>query len=267
MLAAWKKSSEKPRQCIKKQRHYFVYKGPYIQSYGFSSSRVQMWELDNKIGWPPKNWCLKIVVLEKTLESHLDSKEIKSVNPKGNQSWIFTGRTDAEAEAPILWPPDAKGQLTGKHPDAGKDWKQEKGTTEDEMVGWHQWDMSLSKLQDTVKEKGAWCTAIHGVAKSWTRLSDWTTQCSIVYMYHAYFIHSSVSGHLGCFHVLVIVNSAGMNIEVYVSFWIRVYERWFLSLFLPFMVQFWITHWNSGGIESIRSVKPWVQFWLKHSYS
>ena len=145
--------------------------------------------------------------------------------------------------------------------------QEEKGMTEDEMAGWQQWDMSLSKLQDTVKERGAWRAAIHGVAKSWTCLSDWTTQYSIVYMYHTYFIHSSVSGHLCCFHFLVIVNSAAMNIEVYVSFWIRVYESWLLSLVLPFMVQFWLTHWNSGGIETIRSIKSWVQFWLKHSYS
>ena len=99
-----------------------------------------MWELDNKKGWAPKNWCLWILVLEKTLESPLDSKEIKSVNPKGNKSWIFIGRTDAEAEAPIIWPPDAKSQLIGKDPDAGKDWRQEeKGKTEDEMVGWNHW--------------------------------------------------------------------------------------------------------------------------------
>ena len=97
-----------------------------------------MWELDHKEGWTPKNWCFWPVVLEKTIECPLDSQEIKPVSPKGNQSWIFIGRTDAEAEAPILWPPDAKSWLIGKKRDPGKDWRQEeKGTTEDEMVGWH----------------------------------------------------------------------------------------------------------------------------------
>ena len=98
-----------------------------------------MWELDQKEGWMPKNWCFWTVVLEKTLESPLDCKEIKPVNPTGNQPWIFIGRTDAEDEAPILWPPDVKSQLVGKDPDAGKDWRQKKRTTEDMMVGWHHW--------------------------------------------------------------------------------------------------------------------------------
>ena len=138
MLAPWKKSYDKPRQHIKKQRHHFANKGPYSQSYGFSSSHVQIWELDHKEGWVPKNWCFRSVVLEKTLEGPLDCKEIKPVNSKGNQPWIFIGRTDAKAEASVLWPPDAKNQLTGKDPDARKDWGQEeKGATEDEMVGWH----------------------------------------------------------------------------------------------------------------------------------
>ena len=133
MLAPWKKSYDKPRQRIVD----FADKGLYSQSYGLSSSHVQMWELDHKEGWALKNWCFQTVVLEKTIESPLDSKEIKAVNPKGNQSWIFIGKTDAEAKAPILWPPDVKNWLVGKDPDAGKDWRQEKGTTEDEMVGWH----------------------------------------------------------------------------------------------------------------------------------
>ena len=108
------------------------------QNYGFSSSHVWMWELDHKESWVPKKWCFWTVVLGKTLASLLDCKEIQPVHPKGNQSWIFIGRTDAEAETAILWPPDVKNWLTGKDPDAGKDWKQEeKGTTEDEMVGWH----------------------------------------------------------------------------------------------------------------------------------
>ena len=116
----------------------FASKGPYSQSNGFSSSHVWMWELDHKEVWTSKDWCFWTVVLEKTLESPLDSKEIKSVNPKGNQPWIITGRADAETEALILWPPGAKNQLIGKDPNDGKHRRQEKrGKTEEEMVGWH----------------------------------------------------------------------------------------------------------------------------------
>ena len=138
MLAPWKKSYGKSRQRIKKQRHWFAYKGLYSSSYGFSSSHVWTWELDHKEGWMLKNWCFSIVLLENTLESPLESTEIKPVHPKGNQPWIFIGRTDAETEAPILWSPDAKSPLTGKDPDAKKDWGQEeKGAAEDETIGWH----------------------------------------------------------------------------------------------------------------------------------
>ena len=109
-----------------------------VKGYGFSSSHVWMWELDNKESWALKNWCFWTVVLEKALESPLDCKEIQPVHPKGDQSWVFIGRTDVKAETPIFWPPDVKSWLIGKDPDAGKDWRQEeKGTTEDEMVGWH----------------------------------------------------------------------------------------------------------------------------------
>ena len=126
------------RQCIKKWRHHFPDKCLYSQSYSFSSTHVQMWQLDHKEGWVLKNWCIWTVVLEKTLESPLDCKVIQPVHPKGDQSWVFTGRTDAKAETPIHWPPDVKSQLIGKDPDAGKDWGQEeKKMTEDEMVGWH----------------------------------------------------------------------------------------------------------------------------------
>ena len=133
MLAPWKKSYDQPRQHIKKQRHYFADKGLSSQTYGFSSSHVWMWELDHKESWVLKNWCFWTVVLEKTLESPLDFKEIQPVNLKGNQFWKFIGKTDAEAETPILWAPDMKDWLIGKDPEAGKDWMQEKGTTEEEM--------------------------------------------------------------------------------------------------------------------------------------
>ena len=137
-VCSWKKSYDQPRQHIKKQRHYFANKSLFSQSYGFSTSHVWLWELDYKESWVPKNWCVWTVVLEKTLESPLDYKEIQLVHPKGNQSWIFIIRTDAEVETWILWPPDANNGLIWKNPDAGKDWRQEeKRTTEDEMVGCH----------------------------------------------------------------------------------------------------------------------------------
>ena len=123
---------------ILKNRYLFANKGPYSQNYAFSSNHIQMWELDHKADWVPKNYCFQNVVLEKTLESPLDSEEIKPVNPKGNQPWIFTGRTNVKAEASILWPPDVKNWLMWKDTDAGEYWRQnEKWATEDEMVGWH----------------------------------------------------------------------------------------------------------------------------------
>ena len=177
MLTPWKESYDQPRQHIKKQRHYFVNKGPSSQDYGFSSGHVWMWELDYKESWALKNWCFWTVVLEKTLESPLDCKEIQPVHFKGDQSWVFIGRTDAEAQTPILWPPHMKSWFIWNDPDAGRDWGQEeKGTTEDEMVGWHhQLDgHGLSRLQVLVMDREACCAAVHGVAKCQTRLSDWT---------------------------------------------------------------------------------------------
>ena len=158
-------------KCIKKQRCHSADKGPSSQSYGFSSSHVRMYVLDHKKGWAPKNWCFQTVVLEKTLESSLDCK-IKSVSAKGN---IFIGRTDTEAEAPILWPPDTKGWLIRKDPDAGKDWGQEeKRVTEDEMLGWHH-RLDGHEFEQITSDGEGQCAAVHGVTKSQTQLSDCTT--------------------------------------------------------------------------------------------
>ena len=136
MLTPWKESMTNLESILKSRD--IANKGPSSQGYGFPTGHVWMWELDCEEIWALKNWCIWTVVLEKTLESPLDGKEIQPVNPKLNQSWIFIGRTDVEAEAPILWPPDTKNWLIGKDPDAGKDWRQgKKGMTEVEMVGWH----------------------------------------------------------------------------------------------------------------------------------
>ena len=175
-LAPWKESYDQPRQHIKKQRHYFADQGPSSESCSFSSSHVWMWELDYKESWAPKNWCFWTVVLEKTLESPLECKEIQSVHPKGNQSWIFIGRTDAEAKTPIMWSLGAKNWLICKDPDAGKDWRwEEKGTT-----GWDGWMASPTQWTWVWVNSGSWWwTGKAGVLQSMglQRVGqDWATK-------------------------------------------------------------------------------------------
>ena len=187
MLAPWKKSYEQPRQHIKKQRHYFANKDLSSQSYGFSSSHVWMWELDYKETTELKNWCFWTVVL-KTLESPLDCKETQPVHPKGDQSWVFIGRTDAEAETLIFWPPDAKSWLFGKDTDAWKDWGQEeKGMTEDKMVGWHHglnghgfgWTLGVGDGQGGLVHYGSW----RRKESDTTERLNWTeTKISVIFL-------------------------------------------------------------------------------------
>ena len=169
---------------LKKQRHYFAKKGPSSQSYGFPSSHEWMSGLDYKESRVPKNWCFWTVVLEKTLECPLDCKEVQPVSPKGNQSWIFTGKTDAEAETPTLWPPDAKNWLIGKDPMLGKiEGQRIRG--QQKVVRWldgitDSMEWVLSKLQELLMDREAWCATVYGVTKSWTRQQlNWTAICDI----------------------------------------------------------------------------------------
>ena len=155
---------------------YLCNKGPYSQSCSFSSSYVWIWELNHKESWALKIWCFWTVVLENTIENPLDCKEIKPVNPKENQHWIFIGRTDAEAEALILWPPDVKNWLIGKDPDAGKDWRQkEKGTTEDETVENHR--LSGHELGKTLGDSEGQSMGLQKVRHDWVTEQQ---QCTIL---------------------------------------------------------------------------------------
>ena len=174
MLAPWKKSFYKHRRHIKNQRRDFASKVLHSHSYGFPSSHVWMWQLNHKESWTLKNWWFWTMLLEKTLEGPLDSKEIKLVNLKGNQSWIFIRRTDVEAEVPIIWPSDVKNWLIRKNLDAAKDWRQEKRVAEDEMVESCHW-LDGHEFEHTLAvgdRQGSCCVVVHAVARSWTQLNN-----------------------------------------------------------------------------------------------
>ena len=192
MLASWKKSCDKPRPCLKKQRHHFADKGPYSRSYDFSSSYVWRWELGHKETWVLKNWCFWTVVFEKILESPLDFKEIKSVNSKGNQSWIFTERTDAEAEAPILWKPDGKSQLIGKNADSGKDW----GQMEKPVTKWNMWlDSITNSIHKNLRKfsvKFSSVSQFSSVAKSCLTLRPHKLQHARIPVHHTPGVHPNL---------------------------------------------------------------------------
>ena len=219
MLTPWKESYDQARQHIKKHRHYFANKGVPSQGSGFSSSHVWMWELDSKESWAPQNWCFWTVVLEKTLESLLDCKAIQPVHPKGDWSWVFIGRTDAEAETPIIWLPDAELVMDREAWHAAihgvakrwtqlSDWTEliwradsfEKtltlGKIEGGRRGWQRirWldsitdsmETSLGGLQELAMDREAWRAAVHGITKNRTPLSDWT---ELNYWMHSYVIY------------------------------------------------------------------------------
>ena len=178
MLTLWKKSYDKPRQRIEKQRYHVADKGPSSQSYGFSSSHVWMWELDHKEAWVLKNWCFQTVVLEKTPESPLDSKEIKPVNLKGDQSWIFTGRTDVEAETSVFWSSDMHRWFIGKVPHAGTERRQkEKRASADEVTGPHHRcnEHELGQTTGNGERQGGQACCSPCGHKELDTLGDWTT--------------------------------------------------------------------------------------------
>ena len=173
MLAPWKKSYDQPRQHITKQRYYFAPKVHLVKAMVLPVVMCGCGSWKRR-RLSSKDWNFWTVMLEKTLESPLDCKEIKPVNPKGNHSWIFTGRTDVKAEAPILWPPNVKSWLIGKDPDAGKDWRQkEKGTTEDDTTGWHHWfSRRVWASSGKAEDREAWHVAVYGGLKE-LDMTEW----------------------------------------------------------------------------------------------
>ena len=223
MLTPWKESYDQVRWHIKKQRHYFSNKGPSSQSYGFSSSHVWMLELDYKESWVPKNWCFWIVVLEKTLESPLDCKDIHPVHSEGDQPWVGIGGTDAKAETPILWPPDAKSWLIWKDPNGGKDWRwEEKGTTENEMVGWHhqlngrefEYTPGVGDGQGGLEYHSPWR---HRVGHDWAIELNWQVTC--VFFGQTHLIAIGDISELSSLAAVIMVAWVDMEMERWTITW------------------------------------------------
>ena len=260
MLTPWKKSYDQPRPHIKKQTRYFANKGPCSQRYGFSGSHVWMWEMDYNESWVPKNECFWTVMLEQILESPLDCKDIQLVHLKGNQSWMFIGRTDAEAKTPILWPPDAKNWLIWKDPNAGKDWRQK----QKRMTGWDVWIVSLTWWAWVwVSSRSGWWTGKPGLLQSlWLQRvrHDWETELNLIQAHLVVFVLCFIADIMFFTNWTYVATSYQISLSV--AFFQQHLVPWCLCvMFLIILIIFLFFHyflcvlWCSGFNDLWRDAK------------